>query len=430
MAVFVMRNKKTRQMNTKNSKSVSKTTVIKCNRWLFIPLYSAAKLYFFLYGVKIKVTNKCNKQPKAPSVVLCNHGSFIDFFYAERILRKSYPNFIIARLYFYNKYLAWLLKRLVGFPKSMFAQDLESTKNTLKVLNENRVLAMMPEARLSTVGKFEDIQENTYSFLKKCGVDVYTIKINGDYFANPKWAHRIRKGSLVEAELDILFTSNQVKELSVSEIKEAVESRLYYNEFEWLKTKPNIHYRSKRMAEGLENILTLCPVCKNKYTIKTKGKNIYCEHCGKLTQLDDRYNFTSGFQFENFADWYDWQTDDLKEQIFFDPDFSLCSQVELRLPSLDGKGLTRFAGNGVCTLTRQGLNYSGTKDGKEYNADFPIERIYRLLFGAGENFEVYNGTEIHYFVPAEKRSCVDWYTASKILNDLKEQGDLLLTAKN
>jgi len=48
---------------------------------------------------------------------------------------------------------------------------------------------------------------------------------------------------------------------------------------------------------------------------------------------------------------------------------------------------------------------------------FPIRQIYRLLFGAGVNFEIYSGAQIWFFVPAEKRSCVDWYMASMILYD-------------
>ena len=94
----------------------------------------------------------------------------------------------------------------------------------------------------------------------------------------------------------------------------------------------------------------------------------------------------------------------------------MTSQVELRLPS-NGRGLTRSAGQGVCTLNRQGLTYVGTKDGETVELNFSIRRIYRLLFGAGVNFEIYNGAEILFFVPEEKRSAIDWYIASMILYD-------------
>ena len=71
----------------------------------------------------------------------------------------------------------------------------------------------------------------------------------------------------------------------------------------------------------------------------------------------------------------------------------------------------------MCCLNRQGLTYAGTRDGKAYQIQFPRERVYRLLFGAGEDFEFYNGSEILYFVPEERRSTVDWYLASMLLYD-------------
>ena len=94
----------------------------------------------------------------------------------------------------------------------------------------------------------------------------------------------------------------------------------------------------------------------------------------------------------------------------------MTSRVELRLPG-NGNSLTRHGGWGVCTLNRQGLTYAGTKDGETVELHFSLRRIYRLLFGAGENFEIYDGSEILYFVPEERRSAVDWYMVSKILHD-------------
>ncbi|MBO5892276.1 MAG: VTT domain-containing protein [Oscillospiraceae bacterium] len=378
-------------------------------------LYFFLRIYFFLCGVRVKSVNKVGK-PENPAVVLCNHGSFIDFIFAGSLLKKTKPNFVVARLYFYNNILRRLLTTLGAFPKSMFALDTESTKNCIRVLKNGGILTMMPEARLSTTGRFEDIQAGTYSFLKKSGVPVYTIKFGGDYFADPKWGKGFRRGSVVEAELDILFTAEQIQALSVEQIKAGVEARLQYNEFAWLEKHPEIQYRSRRMAEGLENILAVCPVCHQKHTITTKKDKIYCEKCGYLTSLDGRYAFTEDFTFENLTQWYDWQMDLLRKEIAADPDFALTSPVELRLPG-NGKGLTRHAGNGTCTLTREGLTYCGTKDGEPVTLQFSLQRIYRLLFGAGVNFELYNGTEILFFVPEEKRSAVDWYMTSMLLHD-------------
>lgn len=400
-------------------KKAPKNKVQDVNGVLLTILYYGVRFYLFLCGVRIKTVNQIGK-PEEPAIVLCNHGSFMDFIYAAALLRNYKPHFIAARLYFYNTYLGWLLRKVGAFPKSMFAMDMENAKNCLEVLKKGEILAMMPEARLSTVGRFEDIQGSTYSFIKRSGVNVYTVKIDGDYLADPKWGKGLRRGAVVEAKLDILFTAEQVKSLSLEQVQKGVEERLYYDEFRWLQQRPEIRYRSKRMAEGLENILAVCPVCNGKHTITTKKDKLFCENCGYLTSLDNRYAFTGDFRFANFAQWYDWQKSLLEKEITEKPDYTLTSQVELRLPG-DGKGLTRHSGYGVCTLDREVLVYSGTKDGETVELRFSIQRVYRLLFGAGENFEVYDGTQIQYFVPKEKRSAVDWYMASMILHDMSAE---------
>ncbi len=392
------------------------TRVQPVNEFVLFVVYHAVRLYARLRGIRVKTVNKVGV-PESPSIILCNHGSFMDFVYASALLRKHKPHFIVARLYFYNTYLGWLLRALGAFPKSMFATDLESAMNCLSVLRDKEMLAMMPEARLSTAGRFEDIQPGTYSFIKKAGVPVYTVKFGGDYLADPKWGKGYRRGSLVEAELDILYTAEQVATLTTEELRQGIEERLYYDEFQWLEQHPHVHYHSRRMAEGLENILTTCPICGRKHTLSTKKNDIFCKHCGHLTSLDDRYQFTDGFRFANPLQWYDWQVEEWEAEIDAAEDFALTSEVELRLPTKSGKGLTRHGGRGVCTLTRDGLTYAGTKDGEQVEMQFPIRQIYRLLFGAGENFEVYKATEIQYFVPTDKRSAVDWYIASKILHD-------------
>ena len=165
-------------------------------------------------------------------------------------------------MYFHHKLLRKVIESTGAFPKSMFTADIESSKNCMKVIASNGVLAMMPEARLSTVGKFEGIQDTTFKFIKKMQVPVYTIKINGSYLAKPKWGDKIRKGALVEGELNQLFSKEDVQTLSIEEIQEQIINALDYNEWQWLDKHPEIHYKHKNLAKGLENILSICPRCK------------------------------------------------------------------------------------------------------------------------------------------------------------------------
>ena len=398
-------------------KGSKKAAVKEYPLWLLNIAYVISVIIFTLKGVKRKYTNKLGKDIEGPALVLCNHGAFVDFAFAGPLIRRRCPNFVVARLYFYKSWLNSLIRSYGCFPKSMFAPDVECVKNCLRVLRRGGVLAMMPEARLSTAGKFEDIQPSMYDFIASCGVPVYTIKISGDYLASPKWANGIRRGSYVEAELDILFEKDEAKTLSREEIVNRVNDRLYYDDFKWLEAHPNVKYHSRTLAEGLENILTVCPKCKQRYTIRTKKHSIFCDNCGKVASIDNRYAFVGGEPFANFGEWYEWQKDEMRADIYANPEFELKSNVEFKLPSIDGKAMLRHAGYGVCTLNKDGFEYKGTKDGESVTLHFPIKEVYRLLFGAGVNFELYVGNEIHFFIPEELRSSVDWYMASAILHD-------------
>jgi len=365
--------------------------------------------------IKLKFKNNVGELEK-PSVVLCNHGSFFDFVYVSKLIKKDRPHFAVARMYFHNKLLGKIISGTGAFPKSMFTNDVESVKNCLKVVSNKEVLAMMPEARLSTAGKFEDIQDSTYKFLKKMNVAVYTIKINGSYLAKPKWGNGIRKGALVEAEINQLFKAGELETLSLDEIKEKVENALIYNEWEWLEKHPEVEYKHKKIAEGLENILSICPKCNKKYSLSAKKNIITCNHCGLNVEVDKRYQL-HGVDFKNIAEWYEWQTEEVRKEIKSNPDFCLESKVELRHLSGGKKSSTRHSGNGICKFTKEGLRYTGTEDGKEIDKLFTIESIYRVLFGAGEDFEIYENKELYYFVPEEKKSCVMWYIVSGLFKE-------------
>jgi hypothetical protein len=393
----------------------SATNVRKCDKLLYDVAALGSKIVFDR-KIKIKFKNNVGKLER-PSIVLVNHGSFLDFVYTGRLIRKERPHFVAARLYFYHKTLGKIMKRVGAFPKSMFSSDIENVKNCLKVISNKEVLVMMPEARLSTVGKFEGIQDTTYKFIKKINLPVYVIKLEGDYFANPKWGDKARKGAVVTATLDLLFTKEQMSTISIEELKSGIDNALDYDEFKWLETMPDVHYKSKTLAKGLENILFTCPNCGEKFSMITDGMSIKCSKCDFTSTINDRYSFIDGKPFKNFAEWYEWQKAELEKEILSNPNFKLEHKVTLKHSSKNGKQMLNLAGTGTCTLDKTGLIYKGEDDGEKIEKFFPLKDIYRLLFGAGEDFEIYEGQEIWYFVPDEKRCCVAYYVASELLKN-------------
>ena len=84
---------------------------------------------------------------------------------------------------------------------------------------------------------------------------------------------------------------------------------------EWSRLADKYEVRQYVKSKGLENILAVCPRCKEKHTITTKKDKVFCQHCGYLTSLDQRYNFTEDVGFQNLGQWYQWQMKLLEKEI-------------------------------------------------------------------------------------------------------------------
>lgn len=402
----------------KQFKYTSKTVVRKPHK-LLSPIIVAGIGAYLKSLVKCKIVKKVDKV-EGPAIVLCNHGSFVDFLYFTIILKRNF-HVIANRQYFYGKSLGSLLKKMGCIPKSMFTVDIESTKNCLKVLKSGGVLVICPEARLSTAGVFEDIQQSTLRFIQRSNANIYTIKFGGDYFALPKWARKgtkscPRKGALVEATLDKLMDAGDLQKMSEREFDCKIIDALSYNEYEWLAAHPELHYEQKNLAEGLHNILFRCPHCDKEFSMASSGVELKCEHCGHTVRLNDRYGLEN-CRFETITDWYDWQCRSIAREVRDNPSYELRSNVQLLHESHTGKTQTEHAGEGVCVLNRNGLVYTGTDNGKQITKFFPLSGIYCLLFGSGEDFVLYEGEKYWSFVPEDLRTCAKWYIVSLILTN-------------
>ena len=419
IVIMIKKDKLTAKLNAyikkRNTAYTSDTEVRKPNKFLYSLFVFVCNVYL-AFKFKVKFNSTVKKIEKS-SIVLVNHGSFIDFMYSMKFLRKFYPHVITSRMYFYHKFMGSMMKKGGIIPKSMFTADLENAKNCVRVIKNKEMLLMMPEARLSTVGRYEGIQEVTAKFVHRAGVNVYLMKIHGDYLAMPKWGDGARSRAKVECTLSQLYSAEELANTDFDTFKKALDEAMYYDEYEWLATRPNIKYKKKTLAEGLEGVLYKCPVCGSECTGETSDRKIRCTACGMEAELDNRYGFVGEKPFANIRDWYDWQYSELEKEIAADENYALVSKVKLKHSSKDGKKCLRDAGEGVCELNKSGLTYKGTDDGEEVEVHFNGNQVYRLLFGVNEDFEIYLGKEIYYFVPEDRRSCVKWYLCSTAFKD-------------
>ena len=380
---------------------------------------SVIRLYLNAY-VKREINFDKKELPKQ-FVLVCNHPSGFDNMYAVDCLYPLHTlNFISNRYYYFKKSLGkWLLK--IGcIPKSIFSSDIDSLKNCMRIVKEGGNLGIMADVRLSMYGQTEDVPQTTAKFLKKLGLPVYAMHLDGSYMCKPKWAKGLRKGVVV-VNCKKLFDPEQLAEASVDEVNTKMRQAIYYDDFEWIKTRPDVKYKSRKIAEGLEKILYKCPHCGKEFTLESKKDLFYCKECGYTVRLDNRYNFSAldgaPLYFENLRDWFLAQKAEIAEQIQ-SPDYTLTTPVTLKKRSIDGKKFLREAGRGVCTLSHEGLRYSGTVDGEQKEILFPSSEVYALSYMTGKGFQHYTSNDYFCFLPDAPLLSIKYYIASELLGKL------------
>ncbi len=381
------------------------SVVIHENKFLYF-LFAKVIGFFTKLKYKYKIKKNGIERLNTPSIILFNHGSAIDFMIDVAPLYPQRVNIVTAFYYFCNYHLGRLIHALGAFPKFLYQPDISSIKNIKRVLKNEGIVFLAPEGRLSPHGELESIIPSTVKLLKKECVDVYLIKNQGAYLSKPKWAKNSRKGR-IDIEYIHLFTKDELKTLSLQEIYDKLYDHMYYDEYKWIEEN-NVTFKGKRFAEGLENILYLCPVCGHEYTISTKGNKLTCNHCHTKITLTNKYKFVSDAKEipSTIKDWYNLQKS-IERNNIQDENYILQSNVILKHPDPKGNGF-KEVGQGVCTLTHDGINYKGTKNGENVDILFKLENVPALPFGANIDFEIYHDQTLYYFIPENTKSCVKW----------------------
>ena len=349
-------------------------------------------------------------------VLVGNHPSGFDNFYCIDSIKPKKICFVANRYYLFNKTIGGFFRAMGSIPKSLFTSDMESVKNTLAMKEMGANLGFMPEVRLCMDGEMQKLPESTGKFIKMLKLPVYICHFDGSYLVKPKWSKYRRRG-VVEIKIKKLYDQQELANVSAEEMQKALEKALYYNDFEWLKQRPNAKYRCKKQAEGLEKILTVCPHCGKKHEMETKGNKLSCKSCGYTVLVNDRYEFVDdGFKhyFDNLQEWYRWIKKDIWQQIDDNPDYQLTEEVLLKVPSTDGKTFLREGGKGKVTLNKDGLTFVGTLDGKEKQIEIPMHDGFYLTYGMNIGFQTFVGAKEYYaFCPDNVSKSLDWYLASE-----------------
>jgi len=388
-------------------------------------LYGMAKAILTVYvrlWLRLRVRrSKSMRGLKPPFVVIANHTSSVDFALVAIAMNRYRLNIVTATALFYDPFGGQLLRRLGCIPKLQMIADPASVRLMMRAVREGGVLCLFPHGHVSYDGKNPPMPAGAGKLLRHLQVPVVLVKLSGAHLSKPKWAKRARRGR-VFADVSVMLTPGQLKDMTVDEAEEAVRQNLSFNEYDFSREN-RIPYACRNRAKGLERLLYQCPKCHTLYQMQSRGDNLACTACNYGVRMDE------------FGLLHPLREGDI---IFDDPIKWVAFEREMAQKQLSGQGMMRQraalyrvsqnharmkrCGEGTLELTVDETRFTGEKDGEPFAFCIQNNRIAALPFSFRQDFWEAPGTEEYYqLVPFENLSLLHMALGFEAAQSIREK---------
>ena len=373
-------------------------------------LYYLINKLFVQPAMKIKVIKKDKLPKKGPAIIIYNHMSRLDHSF---FLEAAWPrriNILASYIEFFRKHLHTVFKLNKVIPKKIYTTDIISLKAMKKILKEEKgIVVFSPEGTPSFHGNGQPIVPGTAHFLKHYGVPVYSLDIKGSYLVQNKVDNDIKKGP-VECTLELMFSPEDLKNLSEDVITDRINEKMRHDDFEWQKSKHYL-YKPKRgveMTKNLSHILYRCPKCNSLFTTIDEGDKLYCTECGSGITMNHYYEIqplnNHSVIFDTPTKWCDFERMEVIKEIRRDENFSFeCHAILGGIPKYEWipKTMTsKSIGDGRFRVDHTGVSYEGSSEGKPYSFHLNYNEIYSPALDTDmRQFHFFVKGEFHEFTP-------------------------------
>ncbi len=396
-----------------------------------LPLMSIGMWVLGILNKSYKVEFSYDYDPRSidgqPTVLLSSHASRLEFIYTIYGFGRKDVNVVCGYQNILKKGLYWLFLKLGVISKYLYQPDFVSVKKMLGVLRRNGAVGLFPEGIQSTSGSTHPINPATAQFIKASRANIVVCTSRGAYLATNRYSSD-RKSGYIGINYSLLFTPEQLRELTEEQIYEKLLEKISYNDFAFNKTARNKYVGKKSNAFGLDKILYMCPDCEREHTLRVENDTIVCDCCGFSARVNEYYDLIGVSGKDCPADidqWYRWQRRCVASQIKDDAfemtlSGSLCTikTDKLRKPPKDRELL----GVGGIRLTNRELSFSGELNGQKINFTFNAKSLYSLTFSTKGFLEFYYNNDYFMIVPEEKSGClIKWTLASEEIHNLYDE---------
>lgn len=285
----------------------------------------------------------------SPYLVVSNHNTDLDPAFLGICFKKQM--YFVASEHVYRSgllsvFLKWAFEPIAKIKGSA---DTLTVMKMIRYLRSGKNVCLFPEGNRSFNGKTGEIFEATGKLVKASNASLVTFKLQGGYFATPRWGKGIRRGKIT-GKIVKVYTAEELKLMTPEEITNIIKNDLWEDAYETQAKNP-IAYKGKTLCLGFETGYSVCPKCKTIDNISSEKNKIYCKNCGMETSLDEYGYFPKDFDFHTVTEWDDFQENFYKnlikeakncnqnnDSLFFDTDVELWNFTENHKETSNGKG--------------------------------------------------------------------------------------------
>lgn len=254
------------------------------------------------------------KQPKGqgPYLVVANHCTELDFIFVSKAFHEPL-GYVVGSGLLQNKLLSFVLLRLLGcIPKKKGAVDAGTTLGVVRRLRQGRNVCLFAEGNTCFDGRTDQIAPATGTLVKAARATLVTCRIEGGYFALPRWGRGIRRGK-VHLRIMGVYPKEKLEALDAKAVQALMEGDLFEDAYQ-RQEEEQVVYKGQNLAGGIEHVLYCCPGCQGMNTLRGQSDQVICCHCGPMARYRQDGFFEGNRPFRSVQAWTDWQRGQLMAQ--------------------------------------------------------------------------------------------------------------------
>lgn len=311
-------------------------------------------------------------------IVLSNHTTDYDLLFVA----SSFPRMMyfvgsehIARWKHLYKILKFCFDPIMR-PKGTSASG--TVIEMMKRAKKGHSLCLFAEGVRSWDGTPSPIVASTAKMVRRMGCGLVTYRITGGYFASPMWAGaNVRRGYVHGGPVHV-FTPEQLEAMTNEELYDIIVTDLGEDAYATQQANPR-RYKSKTPAEGLENLLFVCPLCREQDSLHSLDDTVTCSSCG-LSFRCNEYGLLEDAPYTTLTEFNGWQ----KEQVAHDAQRGACyTAAQATLSAVKGHREELLA-TGVVSMDSAALRCGEVEFAMDSITDLAMHGQRALVFTANK----------------------------------------------